>query len=465
MTDASRLAGQLDRFRVPAVQLTVVHGGDVRYAGVVSAGGAAPGGARTLFHHGSCGKAYTALLATTLAERGLLDLDKPVRTYVPELRLPDPVIADRATIRDLLSHRSGLDRHDLAWIFNPSWDRSEILGRLAHLTMAGDLRAGMVYSNFGYALAGLAVERVGGASWDDQLRGEVLAPTGMDRTYTSGKAVADDPDRAGAYRLSRGSVVETPWRHINGVAPAGELITCAEDAAKWLMVQLSGSPAVAATHRLHVPFPADLSDHPELRWLGYGLGWVVGTFRNRPVLWHSGGIDGFLTNILLVPDAGLGIAVCANLHFSELPLATVLQIADELLESPESTDWYDRIHTDPPATPDAAAADAVEHPGPARPLSDYAGRYTNAGYGDLVVSTAGAGPGVPAGEAGLAVRAGEADLTASHRGYDTWDLRYEPLDVDLVVTFAGGPDGDVAEASVVLDDPEQPIRYRRTAEA
>jgi CubicO group peptidase (beta-lactamase class C family) len=451
VTYVERLAGQLDRFRVPAVQLTVVHGGRVRHAGVVSAAGAAPGGARTLFHHGSCGKAYTALLATTLAERGLLDLDKPVRTYVPELRLPDPVIAERATVRDLLSHRSGLDRHDLAWIFNPSWDRPEILGRLAHLTMAGDLRAGMVYSNFGYALAGLAIERAGGASWDDQLRAEVLAPAGMARTHTSGKAAGDDPDRAGAFRLSHGSVVETPWRHINGVAPAGELITCADDVAKWLAVQLSGSPAVTATHRLHVPFPADLSDHPELRWLGYGLGWVVGTFRNRPVLWHSGGIDGFLTNILLVPDAGLGIAACANLHFSELPLAAVLQIADELLEAPETTDWYDRIHTDPPATPDAA--DPGEHHGPARPLSDYAGRYTDAGYGDLVVT---------AEDAGLAVRAGEADLTVKHRGYDTWDLRYEPLDADLTVTFAGGPDGAVVEAAVVFDDPERPVRYRRT---
>jgi len=291
----------------------------------------------------------------------------------------------------------------------------------------------------------------------------------MARTYTSGAALGDDPDRAGAFRLSRGSVVATPWRHINGVAPAGELITCAEDAAKWLGVQLSGAPAVAATHRLHVPFPAEMSDHPELRWLGYGLGWVVGTFRNRPVLWHSGGIDGFLTNILLVPDAGLGIAVCANLHFSELPLAAVLQVADELLESPGSTDWYDRIHADAPATPDVA--DPGERPGPARPLPDYAGRYTNAGYGDLVVAAAGAGPDVPAGEAGpavrvgeagLAVRVGEADLTARHRGYDSWDLRYEPLDADLVVTFAGGPDGGVAEASVVFDDPEQPIRYRRT---
>jgi len=90
-------------------------------------------GTGTLFHHGSCVKAYTALAAALLAEDGVLDLDAPVRRLVPELRVPDPVLAERITLRDLLSHRSGLGRHDLAWILRPELDEAGLLGAVAAL--------------------------------------------------------------------------------------------------------------------------------------------------------------------------------------------------------------------------------------------------------------------------------------------------------------------------------------------
>ena len=157
---------ELARWQVPGLELAVVHGNDVLFAGGLGIRGVEepePVAASTLFHHGSCGKAYTGLLAALLAEDGLLDLDAPVRRYIPELRLVDEVVAARVTTRDLLGHRSGLGRHDLAWIMNPGWTVTDVLDRLQHVSMVGDLRAQWSYSNFGYALTGLAVSRATGS--------------------------------------------------------------------------------------------------------------------------------------------------------------------------------------------------------------------------------------------------------------------------------------------------------------
>src|SRR4051794_17522198 len=137
------IAGALDPWHVPGLELAAVRDGAVVHAGGIGlrdAATGAPATGRTLFHHGSCGKAVTALLAALVAEEGLLALDAPVRRYVPELRLSDPVVADRVTTRDLLSHRSGIGRHDLAWIFNPTWSREELIRRLEHLPFDSEFR-------------------------------------------------------------------------------------------------------------------------------------------------------------------------------------------------------------------------------------------------------------------------------------------------------------------------------------
>ncbi len=201
-----RAGGELDAWRVPGLELAVVRAGEPLYAGGFGVRGvedATPVTATTLFHHGSCGKAYTGLLATVLAEEGLVDLDAPVRRWVPELRLPDAVTAERVTLRDLLSHRSGFGRHDLSWILHPSMDGAELLRRLEHLPLAGELRAQWLYSNFGYALAGLALGRAAGSGWGDALRGRVLAPLGMSRTLTSVVQAEADDDRARPHLLRR----------------------------------------------------------------------------------------------------------------------------------------------------------------------------------------------------------------------------------------------------------------------
>ena len=154
-----------------------------------------------------------------LAEEQALDLDQPIRRIVPELRVPDPVLAERITLRDVLAHRSGLGRHDLSWILRPDLTEDGLLAALAVLPPAGDLRAGFEYSNFGYALVGIALARVTGEPWAELLRRRVLEPAGLKQTVVGAFPGPDAAaDRATPHLLRDDRPTPTEWRSIGIVS-------------------------------------------------------------------------------------------------------------------------------------------------------------------------------------------------------------------------------------------------------
>jgi CubicO group peptidase (beta-lactamase class C family) len=456
---------ELDPWHVPGLELAVVRDGVPSYAGglgVRGVGDPSPVAASTLFHHGSCGKAYTGLLAALLAEEGLLDLDAPVRRYVPELRLPDEVVAARVTTRDLLSHRSGIGRNDLAWIFNPSWTPEEVLARLEHLPLVGDLRAQWGYSNFGYALAGIVISRLTGEAFSEVLRSRVFDPIGMCRSSSAVRAMQTDPDHARPHVLRDGRPQETVYRLLSGVVPAGELVSCADDSIRWLLTQLGvdeavPAAAVAATHDPSMLVPSGVAPFPELSFTGYAFGWLSGTYRGRRLVWHNGGVDGFCTQTLLLPDQRSGVIVCANLHSTNFPFAVALAAADALLDTSAELSWFDALRpgaeadAEQPVAPAPRPAEVAVPPPPSLPLPSYAGRYTDPGYGDLVVQVDGVG---------LAARFGDFDLDVMHRDTDMWSLGYSPLDVTGSLTFETDGAAGVVAAVVEFEADGTKLRMR-----
>jgi len=454
------IEAELDAAKIPGLELAVVRDGAALFAGGLGVRGVddpSPVASATLFHHGSCGKAYTGLLAALLAADGVVDLDAPVRRYVPELRLPDPVIADRVTLRDVLCHRSGLGRHDLAWIFNPTWSPEQIVTRLEHLPLVGDLRAQWSYSNFGFALAGLALGRAAGTSWETEIHRRVLEPLGMARTRLTAKGMAEDADHATPHLLRDGVAKPTVFRLLNGIAPAGEVASCAEDSVRWLRAQLCDGPLDSDAVKLaQTPFmlvPAGAAPFPELEFTGYGLGWISGRYRDRPLIWHNGGVDGFSTQTLLLPADRIGIVASANLFPTNVSLAVVLDIADHLLGVAGDESWCERLRaadSSSPEVPDQPAPASSAPSSPAHEPADYAGEFVNGGYGRLEVLLDGDR---------LRARIGEFDLDARHRHFETWDLRYDALDADLTLTFVTLSDGRVQEALVEVES--ETVRFRR----
>ncbi len=164
---------QLAAWEVPGCAVAAVRDGQV----VLAAGWGQrdldtklPVTANTLFAIGSTTKAFTAATVGALVDDGLLEWERPLRDYVPELRLHDAVVTDRLTVVDLLSHRSGLPRHEMVWLGHPSRTRAEVIRRLRFLPLSKDLRQAFQYCNLGYLAAGYAVEVLSGTPWEDYLR-------------------------------------------------------------------------------------------------------------------------------------------------------------------------------------------------------------------------------------------------------------------------------------------------------
>jgi len=322
-----------------------------------------------------------------------------LRDYVPDLRLHDAVVTDRLSVADLLSHRSGLPRHDLTWVGHPSLSRAELVRRLRFLPLSQDLRQQFQYCNLGYLAAGHVVDVLSGLPWEEFVRSRLLTPLGMDRSNLSVDDLSADPDHAVGYERRQGVMVAVPARPVTAMAPAGAVNSCAADMTRWLLAQLGGgqvdgraimSPGtVARQHTPHMLVPEDRTFPASTRH-AYGLGWMIGRYRDHRLAEHGGGIDGFLTECMLLPDDGIGVAVMTNTTSSAMAPILAYRVLDELLGL-EPLDWFStfKARYDAALAGHREARDARRVVAEAllpRPLAAYAGEYEHPGYGTLTIT-------------------------------------------------------------------------------
>jgi CubicO group peptidase (beta-lactamase class C family) len=466
---------QLGAWEVPGCAVAAVRGGRVELAGgwgLRDREAGLPVTQDTLFAIGSVTKAFTATTIGALVDEGLLEWDRPLRDYVPDVRLHDAFASERLTIVDLLSHRSGLPRHDLTWLGQPTRSRANIVRALRFLPLSRDLRQEFQYCNLGYLVAGHVVEALSGVPWEDFLRHRLLGPLGMRRTNLSVDEMLADADHAAAYTRRDGVVVSVPQRPLPSMAPAGAINSSAADMARWLLAQLAGGQlddvtvmsAATAKRQLtpHMLMP-DSGLMPGLTQYAYGLGWAIGHYRDHKLAMHSGGIDGFATHCMLLPDDGIGVVVLTNTSSSLMHMVVACRVLDELLGA-EPLDvfsvlkpLFDSILA---GSHEAKAARRVV-PGapPARPLSAYAGEYEHPGYGTLVIALDGDT---------LKPSFGTMDLGLVHRHYETFDLTWHELTDQPVVfplTFLSDPDGDISALTVQFEPLVDPLRFGRRQDA
>jgi CubicO group peptidase (beta-lactamase class C family) len=460
---------QLAAWEVPGCAVAAVRNGQLELAGgwgLRDREAGLPVTKDTLFAIGSVTKAFTATTVGALVDEGLLDWDRPLRDYVPGVRLHDPIVSDRLTIVDLLSHRSGLPRHDLTWVGQPGRSRAEIVRALRFLPLSRDLRQEFQYCNLGYLVAGQVVEELSGVSWEDFARGRLLGPLGMSRSNLSVAEMLADDDHAAAYRRRDGVIVPVPQRPLPAMAPAGAINSSAADMARWLLAQLGGGQLDGATLMSAATAKRQLTPHmvspssgdiPGLTMYAYGLGWVIGRYRDHRFAWHDGGIDGFTTSCMLLPDDGIGVAVLTNSSSSMMHLAVAFRVLDELLGA-EPLDVFGylkpRFDAAMAGAGEAKAARRVVPGAPAaRPLSAYAGEYEHPGYGTLAITLDGDA---------LRPSLGTMDLTLAHRHYETFDLGWREMGNEpaiFALTFLSGPDGDVNALTVQFEPLVEPLRF------
>ena len=469
------VAEQLAAWEVPGCAVAAVRGGKVELAGgwgLRDREAGLPVTQDTLFAIGSVTKAFTATTVGALVDEGLLEWNQPLRDYVPGVRLHDPIVSDRLTIIDLLSHRSGLPRHDLTWLGHPDRSRAELVRRLRFLPLSRDLREQIQYCNLGYLVAGHVVEALSGVPWEDFTRGRLLGPLGMRRTNLSVDEMLADDDHSAAYTRRDGAIAEVPQRPLPAMAPAGAINSSAADMARWLLAQLADgqldgatvmSAATAKRQRTPHMLMPDSGEVPGLVLHAYGLGWAIGRYREHKIAMHDGGIDGFTTHCALLPDDGIGVVVMTNTSASMMHAIVACRVLDELLGA-EPLNLFGffkpRFDAAMAGTREAKAARRVV-PGapPARPLSAYAGQYDHPGYGTITIALDGDT---------LKPSFGTMQLGLAHRHYETFDLTWHEMTDEPVVfplTFLADPDGDVSALTVQFESQVEPLRFGKLQEA
>ncbi|MGB9836378.1 MAG: serine hydrolase domain-containing protein, partial [Candidatus Saccharicenans sp.] len=177
----------------------------------------------TLLAIGSATKAFTTFSLARLVDEGKLDWDKPVRNYIPWFKLSDPGITERITPRDLVTHRSGLPRHDLLWYNNYQASREELVRRLAYLQFTADLREKFQYNNLMFLTAGYLLETLTGKTWEQAVRELALEPLQMKRTNFSVADSQKDQDFALPYDYRQKKIEKIPFRNITNMGPAGSI--------------------------------------------------------------------------------------------------------------------------------------------------------------------------------------------------------------------------------------------------
>lgn len=421
----------------------------------------------TLFAIGSTTKALTSFVLGTLVDEGVLDWDRPIVEDLPEFRLRDEMVSLRVTLRDVLSHRTGLPRHDLVWYGREDLTPAQAVAALRHLEASAGLRERWQYNNLLYIATARLVEAVTGRDWEALVRERIFEPLGMERSNFDVEVSRADADFAWPYADRDGTLERLPFRRIRHVGPAGAINSSAAEMARWLVVQLNDGQfggrrliepgTLRQTHQPQVLMPA-ATDADEVVPLGYALGWMVDLYRGHRRVHHAGGIDGFSALVTLLPAERIGIVVLCNAS-TALPTAVTQHAIDRLLAL-EERDWSGVLLT---AQRQALAAmrrgqadrgPRAENTSPSRSLDGFAGLYAHPAYGTLSIRRE---------REGLAGQLNGLGGPLQHWHYDTFAFTDQADEVlrGLRLTFMTDADGRVEAVRAPLEPAVAPITFTR----
>ncbi len=434
----------------------------------------------TLFAIGSCTKAFTASLIGLLQKDGQLDIDKPVRDYLPELKFYNQEMNNTITLRDMMCHRTGLPRHDLSWyLFSTS--RDSLLRRIQYMEPSATVREKWQYNNLMFMCQGMVAEKLTGQSWENNIKERFFKPLGMDETVFLVKDLQKSTDHALGYNLKKDSLIrEMPYHDIYDIGPAGEVYSSVNDLSTWVRTWINGGkfqgktilPAAYAVDAM-TPQVAEggglpSRETPDVFFSTYGLGWMQDSYRAHYRVHHSGHIDGFSAEVSFFPTDSIGIVVLANIDGSQVTTAIRDLVIDRLLHLPYK-DWStDKKAAENQAT-QAVKTLLASHvsdrkPGthPSHPLVDYTGIYTNPAYGSFEIILK---------QDSLFALMGTQTWWLKHYHYDAFDpFNVDPRDgIDTTgggeagLLFDSNPAGEIASVRMPLEPAlPKPIVFTRS---
>jgi CubicO group peptidase (beta-lactamase class C family) len=402
----------MQTFEVPGISVAIVKDGRVVLAkgyGVRKLGNPTPVDESTLFGIGSNTKAFTSAALATLVDEGKLSWDDPVYERLPGFQMYDPYVSHEMTIRDLLTHRSGmgLGEGDLLFWPHTTYTREDIIYRLRFMKSASSFRSHFAYDNLMYIAAGQIVARVSGKSWEDYIRERILVPLSMTTTNLSNASWKSSDNYAWPHSKVDGKLQPIDFVPLDNAAPAGSINSSAAEMAKWLLLQLNRGKFPDHDGRLFTEQRSKEMWSPETilpitdppaplaaakpHFYDYGLGWFLTDYHGRKIVGHTGGVAGFVSMVRLVPEENLGVVVLTNAEQGGAFSSITYHIIDHYLNLP-ATDWTAAFKAAQDEE-EQHAADVMKQQATSRAansksslaLEKYAGIYKDVWYGPVTI--------------------------------------------------------------------------------
>jgi len=421
-------------------------------------------------------KLFTAVAAGMLVEEGKLVWDKPIRDSVPEIQFYNDQLNSNVTLRDMLSHRTGVTRHDLIWFKSP-FTREELFEKLKYLEPQEPMRTTFLYNNLMFAAVGQIIKIKSGKKWEDFVRERIFTPLDMSTTCYTIADMLKQPDYGVPFREKRDSfeLYKIPYyEDTEGVAPAGAVISNIDELSHWLIAlmnegkyngrQVLPAGALKATLQPAIALPnagGEALGFWELINSAYGMGRWAASYRGKLLTYHGGDLPGFHSQVSFMPNDKIGVIVLVISDHSA-PLYNIVSYnVYERLLGMDQTPWSQRQLQQRLANKKAgtearakAGGDRVPNTKPSHAHADYVGEYENPAYGILRI-----------GLQGDQLQFGfhEFHFPMNHFHYDRFDTQDDEQYGKFSVNFRTNPQGDIDSAVISLDQAE--VVFTRKPEA
>ena len=421
----------------------------------------------TLCPIASNSKLFTAVAAGMLVEQGKLTWDKPVRDAVPTVQFYNDQLNNNVTLRDMLSHRTGVTRHDLIWFKSP-FTRKELFEKLKYLEPQQPMRETFLYNNLMFSAVGYIIELKSSKTWENYVRENIFEPLDMNTSTYTISDMLKLPDHGVPYREKRDSfeLYQIPYyEDTEGVAPAGAIISNINELSHWLVAlmndgnyngkQVLPPNVLKATLQPAIGLPNALGEalgYWEVLNPDYGMGRQTASYRGHLMTFHGGDLPGFHSQVSFLPNEKIGVIVLV-IGDHAAPLYNVVSYnVYERLIGMDQTPWSERRLKIRLANKKAgtearakAGGDRVPDTKPSHPLSDYAAEYENPAYGIVKI-------GCKSEQLDFTFH--EFQYPLSHFHYDRFDTPDDEQYGRFSVNFRTNPQGDISEAVMSIDEAE-----------
>ena len=433
----------------------------------------------TLFAIGSCSKAFTTSLLGLLQSENKISFDESPREYIPEFEFYNQEMNNSITIKDMMSHRTGLPRHDYSWYIFPSNSKDSLLQRVVFQEPFTGVREKWYYNNFMFLAQGVITEKLTGKSWEENVREKLFNPLGMVRSNLSIDELEKSEDVALGYELKKDSIIQKmDYYHIAAMSPAGSINSSVNEMSNWLITWINKGkfndneilPALfvdqAISSQMVVNGTPPDKENPDLHLSNYGYGWFISSYKGHYRVEHGGAIDGFTASTCFFPSDSIGIVVLTNQNGSSVPPVVRNIIADRVLNV-TSTDWNitlkDRqvkARKEQKEAKKATISNKKYGTKTSHILEEFAGTYSHPGYGSFDLNVE---------RDSLFVMFPLMKMWLRHYHYDV----FEPFEVEesgidttetseLRLNFNTNDAGEISSLKVKFEAALDPIEFKRT---